>query len=407
MDVTAAAMPSLGPSPKDAASSGSVRALVDGLLTECIRQDASDLHLAPNLPAYLRVEGVLEPQTDRPLITADDTARITDYLIGDLDRGPLDSSGSVDGAITGPGGIRFRFNVFRRQGAISIALRRLEDRFRSLEELGLPDELYRLCDLPDGLIVVAGPTGCGKSTSLATMLDRINQTRPCHMITIEDPIEYLHTTAKALVNQRQVGTDTAGFYEALVASLREDPDVILVGEIRDLNTIRTAIVAAETGHLVFTTVHAGDCVGAIERLVSVFPADEQDGIRRQLSLVLRAIVAQHLLVADGPTPNGHSGLRSADAVQRRSRVVASEVLLVNPAVANLIATAKSNQIYSAMETGTGMGMQTLEQDLARLWVAGRISETTAVAMARNPNILRERAARMRRPAAIPSVKGRP
>jgi twitching motility protein PilT len=407
MDVTAAAMPSLGPSPKDVASSGSVRALVDGLLTECIRQDASDLHLAPNLPAYLRVEGVLEPQTDRPLITADDTARITDYLIGDLDRGPLDSSGSVDGAITGPGGIRFRFNVFRRQGAISIALRRLEDRFRSLEELGLPDELYRLCDLPDGLIVVAGPTGCGKSTSLATMLDRINQTRPCHMITIEDPIEYLHTTAKALVNQRQVGTDTAGFYEALVASLREDPDVILVGEIRDLNTIRTAIVAAETGHLVFTTVHAGDCVGAIERLVSVFPADEQDGIRRQLSLVLRAIVAQHLLVADGPTPNGHSGLRPSDAAQRRSRVVASEVLLVNPAVANLIATAKSNQIYSAMETGTGMGMQTLEQDLARLWVAGRISETTAVAMARNPNIMRERAARMRRPAAIPSVKGRP
>jgi twitching motility protein PilT len=292
-----------------------------------------------------------------------------------------------------------------------VALRRLEDRFRSLAELGLPDELYRLCDLSDGLIVVAGPTGCGKSTTLATMLDRINQTRPCHMITIEDPIEYLHTTSKALVNQRQVGTDTSGFYEALVASLREDPDVILVGEIRDLNTIRTAIVAAETGHLVFTTVHASDCVGTIERLVSVFPADEQDGIRRQLSLVLRAIIAQHLLVADGSTPNGHTngwhGPAEA-APPRRSRVVASEILMANPAVANLIATARSNQIYSAMETGAAGGMQTLEHDLARLWVAGKISETTAVAMARNPSILRERAARMRGRSTTgsPSLKGR-
>lgn len=401
-------MPSQAPMSKAAAASQPVRAMLEGMLAECIRQDASDLHLAPNLPAYLRVEGVLEPQTDRPVLTPDDTARIGEYLTENLDRTPLAASGSIDGAISGPGGIRFRFNVFRRQGAISIALRRLEDRFRSLEELGVPDELYRLCDLPDGLIVVAGPTGCGKSTTLATMLDRINQTRPCHMITIEDPIEYLHTTSKALVNQRQVGTDASGFYEALVASLREDPDVILVGEIRDLNTIRTAIVAAETGHLVFTTVHAGDCVGAIERLISVFPADEQDGIRRQLSLVLRAIVAQHLLVADGTAANGHANGRSAEAPPRRSRVVASEVLLVNPAVANLIATAKSNQIYSAMETGAGMGMQTLEQDLARLWVAGRISETTAVAMARNPSILRERATRMRRPAAgTPSVKGRP
>lgn len=398
------------PSPNASPADGRcVRALVDDLLAECIRQDASDLHLAPNLPAYLRVEGVLEPQNDRPPLTAADTAQIADYLAEKLDRAPLDRTGSLDGALTSPDGTRFRFNVFRRQGELSIALRRLEDRFRSLAELGLPEDLYHLCDLPDGLIVMAGPTGCGKSTTLATMLDRINQGRPCHMITIEDPIEYLHTTSKALVNQRQVGTDAAGFYEALVASLREDPDVILVGEIRDLNTIRTAIVAAETGHLVFTTVHAGDCVGAIERLVSVFPADEQDGIRRQLSLVLRAIVAQHLLVADGVVATGHAnGSRTAAAAPpRRSRVVASEVLMVNPAVANLIATAKSNQIYSAMETGAAVGMQTLEQDLARLWVAGKISETTAVAMARNPNILRERAARMRRPAAgSPLVKGR-
>jgi twitching motility protein PilT len=386
----------------------SARALLESLLAECVRQDASDLHLAPNLPAYLRVEGVLEPQLDRPPLTPADTARVADVLAEGIDRTPLEQTGSLDGALTGPGGIRFRFNVFRRQGQISIALRRLEDRFRTLAELGLPDELYRLCDLSDGLVVLAGPTGCGKSTTLATLLDRINQTRACHMITIEDPIEYLHTTSKALVNQRQVGSDTSSFYEALVASLREDPDVILVGEIRDLNTIRTAIVAAETGHLVFTTVHAGDCVGTIERLVSVFPADEQDGIRRQLSLVLRAVIAQHLLVADGTSPNGrlNGNHASAGAAPQRTRVVASEILMVNTAVANLIATSRSNQIYSAMETGAADGMQTLEQDLARLWASGRVSETTAMAMARNPNILRERAARMRGRSAVGNSAGK-
>lgn len=369
--------------------------LLVSLLAECVRQDASDLHLCPGLPPYLRLEGVLEPQKQLPPLEPQQLAGIADHLAAGLSREPLDRSGSLDGAFSGPDDTRYRFNVFRRQGELSIAIRRLEDRFRTLADLGLPEQLYRLCDLPDGLILVAGPTGAGKSTTLATLLDRINQTRPCHMVTIEDPIEYLHPTRTALVNQRQVGTDTSGFYEALVAALRQDPDVILVGEIRDLNTIRTAIVAAETGHLVFTTVHAGDCVGAIERLTSVFPADEQDGIRRQLSLVLRAVIAQHLLVADGPGPrsNGHGD--ESQPPRRRSRIVASEVLVVNPAVANLIATAKSSQIYSAMESGGSQGMQTLEEDLARLWIGGIISETTAVAMARSPAILRDRVTRLR------------
>ena len=186
-----------------------------------------------------------------------------------------------------------------------------------------------------------------------------------------------------MVNQRQIGLDAPSFNDALVASLRQDPDVVLVGEIRDLETIRTAITAAETGHLVFTTLHAGDCVGSIERLVSVFPSDEQEGIRRQLSLVLRGIVAQRLLptITDGAAT---------------SRIACSEILISTPAIANLIATGKSAQIYSAMETGTGHGMQTLEQDLARLWVTGRISETTALAMTRNPGVLRDRVALLRR-----------
>lgn len=382
-------------------------AVLDELLAECVRLDASDLHLAPGLPPYLRVEGILEPQMRRPCLAPAEIEAIAAWMTRDLDQTPLRVTGSLDGALTGATGTRYRFNVFRRQGQLAISIRQLEDRFRTLPELGLSDSLYRMCDLPDGLIVVAGPTGAGKSTTLAAFLDRINQTRRCHMITIEDPIEYIHDSKMALVNQRQVGTDTCGFYEALVASLREDPDVILVGEIRDLNTIRTAIVAAETGHLVFTTVHAGDCVGAIERLVAVFPADEQDGIRRQLALVLRAVIAQHLLVADG-TATGRSGTvvpregrgpapaaAESESPARRTRVVTSEVLIVTPAVANLIATAKSNQIYSAMEAGGAAGMQTLEQDLARLWVGARISETTAVAMAKNPNVLRDRVARMR------------
>jgi len=237
---------------------------------------------------------------------------------------------------------------------------------------------------------VAGPTGAGKSTTLAALLDRINRNHACNIITIEDPIEYVHTAGRGLISQRQVGADCSGFYEALVAALREDPDVIFVGEIRDLDTIRTAITAAETGHLVFTTVHAGDCVGVIERMVSVFPAGEQDGIRRQLSFVLRAVITQQLLICDGVPPARRNG-----TFDRRSRVVASEVLMVNGAVANLIATAKSAQIYSAMEVGGAQGMQTLEQDLARLHVAGHISETTALAFAKNPRTLRDRVNHLR------------
>ncbi len=325
----------------------------------------------------LRIQGTLAPLSSRPPVTDAQMAELAAPLLAET-RADW-SKGSIDGAMTGPHGSRFRFNVFRRQGALSIALRRLEDRFRSLEELGLPAALASLCDFRDGLVLVCGPTGAGKSTTLATLIDRINRTRACHIVTIEDPIEFLHRPVRSLVNQRQVGLDAPSFYEALVASLRQDPDVILVGEVRDLETIRTAITAAETGHLVFTTVHAGDCVGAVERLVSVFQQGEQDGIRRQLALTLRAAVAQHLL----PSCEGGDNPR---------RVVASEVLMVNPAVANLVAGGRTSQIYSLMESGQAAGMQTLEQDLARLWVGGVISEAVALACARNVGVLRDRAA---------------
>lgn len=364
---------------------------IDQLLAACIAQDGSDLHFSPKLPPHIRVHGELGPLSGEPPVSGPEIDRLAVELVRRMgstqELAPwLKQHGSMDGAMTSAAGVRFRFNVFRRQGETALAVRRLEDRFRTLAELGLPESMRQFCELRDGLVVVSGPTGAGKSTTLATLLDHVNRTRAGHIITIEDPIEYLHVPVRCVVNQRQVGVDAPSFNDALVNSLRQDPDVVLVGEIRDLETIRTAITAAETGHLVFTTLHAGDCVGSIERLVAVFPSDEQEGIRRQLALVLRGIVAQRLLPVI--SSNG-SGSR---------RVACSEILLNTPAIGNLIATSKSAQIYSSMETGTTLGMQTFEQDLARLWVSGRITEATAMAMARHPNVLRDRALHLRRPA---------
>ncbi|MEM9799165.1 MAG: PilT/PilU family type 4a pilus ATPase, partial [Planctomycetota bacterium] len=358
------------------------------LLTRCVEQDASDIHLVEGLPPYLRSQGPLEVVPGEAPFDHATMVAVVDHLSRGFSKR---HAGSVDGAFTADDGTRYRFNAYWRSGGLAVALRRLEDRFRGLAELGLPESLYGLCNVPNGLVVVSGPTGSGKSTTLATLVDRINQQHPCHVITIEDPIEYVHRPARALVNQREVGLDTASFNDALVASLREDPDVVLVGEIRDTDTIRTAITAAETGHLVLTTVHAGDCVSTIERMVGVFSADEQPAIRQQLGLVLRCVVSQRLLVADGALARG------ADSLGRpRQRVVASEVLMVTPAVSNLLVQSKSSQIYSAMEGGRSQGMQTFEQDLARLLIEGKLSEHSALAAAKRPDVLRDRAAQVRR-----------
>jgi len=351
---------------------------LEALLQSAVAAGASDLHLVAGLSPYLRVQGALAPRAEDPPLEAETLASLVDVLVGAQGRSGLARHGTYDGAWSGAGA-RFRFNVARRQGGLSVALRRLEDRFRSLEELGLPSELHELTELGDGLVVVAGPTGSGKSTTLATLIDRINRERAAHVITIEDPIEYLHRPQRALINQCQVGLDVDSFDAALVAALRQDPDVILVGEVRELNTIRTAITAAETGHLVLTTVHAGDCVSAVERLIAVFPEAEQQGIRRQLGFVLRAVIAQHLVSADGTRFEGAA----------RQRVLVSEVLRVNAAVANLVAQGKPNQIYSVMETGGAFGNRTLESELARLWREGWLSERTALGLARNPQTVKD------------------
>lgn len=384
--------------PSSAGEPRSARETLAELLVHCSQFAASDVHVGADRAPYYRIHGQLAPLPNAPILSAPLVAELGMILAQEAGRAPLSGPGSIDGALRAPDGARFRFNVYRRSGGIAIALRRLEDVIKPLSQLGLPDSLYELCDLPDGLVIVGGPTGSGKSTTLATLIDRINQTRSGHVITIEDPIEYVHDSKECLVDQRQVGTDAADFHEALVASLRQDPDVVLVGEVRELGTIRTAITAAETGHLVFTTVHAGDCVGVIERLVSVFPADEQPGVRRQLALVLKAVICQHLLLADGKVAE-----REARDEGRRRRVVTSEVLRVTPAVANLVAMGRSSQIYSAMESGQQLGMQTLEQDLAKLLVQGEISDATALAYARNPGIVQDRAARLRGQGSIPRV----
>lgn len=358
--------------------------------------------MTPGNRPYFRIHGQVAPAEDFEVLTDSALEALSDLLLGPRDRTPLETHGAIDGAMSAADGTRYRYNIFRCQSRLSIALRKLEDEFRSLSDLGLPDNLYELCDLSDGLVILAGPTGSGKSTTLATLLNRINEKRHGHIVTIEDPIEYIHKPLCCLINQREIGKDAATFNDALVSAMRQDPDVILVGEIRDLNTIRTAITAAETGHLVLTTVHASDCVGTVERLVSVFPANEQDGIRRQLSLVLKAIINQHLIVADGVQKKIVIG---GEPIRRR-RVVCSEILRMNPAVAHLIAMGKSAQIYSTMETHRNLGMQTLEQDLARLWTTGVISEASAVALSKSPQILRDRAARLSKTRRVLKLDGR-
>ena len=359
--------------------------VLESLFEYCMELKASDIHLSVDEPPRFRVQGQLAP---RPELETFD-ARTVDEIAMELGlytlplgcpdgtervRKTLVDNGAIDGAMTAPDGQRYRFNLFRQQGRTSVALRRLDSTFRSLPELGLPPRIADFCQERDGLVIVTGPTGSGKSTTLATLIDGVNTTREGFIVTIEDPIEFVHTSKLSLVNQRQVGRDARSFNDALVEAMRQDPDVILVGEIRDVETVRTALRAAETGHLVFTTLHAGDCPGAVERIISVFPADEQNSVRRQLAMVLRGIVAQHLMV-------------SVDGTRRHA---VAEVLVNTTGVANLIATGRTAQIVSAIETGGNVGMRSLEESLAELLLAGAVAERDAYLLTRNPEVLRRR-----------------
>ena len=353
------------------------RERLDALLRRCCAEAASDVHLTADEPAVLRIHGVLEP-VGAETLSGDDTRDMAYALFEPGQREAFEVQRSIDLAYA-LDGVRFRINVFMERGRVALSIRRLDERLRSLEELGLPEDMGDLAELDEGMVLVVGPTGSGKSTTLATLIDRINQARPVHVVTLEDPIEYLHRSRRALIRQRQLHSDFTDFAGALRAALREDPDVILVGEMRDTETLRAALMASETGHLVFSTLHANSAVGAAERFVGAFAQEERDAVRHQLSHVLRAVVSQRLL----PRVGGEG------------RAAAVEVLRVTLAVANSIRTAKPAQVASAMESGATLGMHTYEASLADLVARGLVNEERARRAARQVGVFEDRLRRAR------------
>jgi twitching motility protein PilT len=335
---------------------------IDTLLEQMVAHNASDLHLTVGSHPALRVRGRLERLEGFPVLTAELTRQLLYRIISSEQQKRLEIDRQIDLSYSIPGLARFRVNIYSQRESLAGAFRLIPAELKSLEELGLPSSLYNLCEKPRGLVLVTGPTGSGKSTTLASLIDEINRTKADHIITIEDPIEFLHRHKRCIVNQRELGPDATTFADALRGALRQDPDVILLGEMRDLETISTALTAAETGHLVFATLHTQDAASTVDRVIDVFPAAQQGQIRTQLAGTLEGIVAQTLL----PTADG------------QGRVAAVEVLLPDDAVRNLIRQAKVEQIYSIMQTGGKKGMQTMEQALAELVLRGVITEEVAL-----------------------------
>ena len=335
---------------------------IDTLLEQIAARDASDLHLTVDSAPVFRVRGELQRLAGIEPLTADDTLELIYRILSTEQQKQLEIARQLDFSHSVPGLARFRVNVYFQRETLGAAFRLIPDRIKSTDELGLPTVLRELAVRPRGLVLVTGPTGSGKSTTLATMIDEVNRTRSQHILTIEDPIEFLHTHNRGIVNQREIGQDATGFAEALRAALRQDPDVILVGEMRDLETIATALTAAETGHLVLATLHTQSAPGTIDRIIDVFPATQQSQVRAQLASSLEGIVTQTLL----PTADG------------QGRVPALEVLLPDDAVRNLIRQGKIEQIYSVMQTNTTRGMQTMEQSLADLTMRRTITRDVAL-----------------------------
>lgn len=340
---------------------------MDHLLRYLWDTHATDLHLAAGTNPRVRIDGKLVVVPDAEPMSDDDLAQILSGIVHGADRDVLEDERQLDFAFTWGGAARFRANAFFQMERPALALRLIPTEIPSPEQLGLPATTAALLTRPHGLVLMTGPTGSGKSTTLAAMIGYINQTRPVHILTIEDPIEYIHPSQTALVNQREVGTDCTSFAEALRAALREDPDVVLVGEMRDLETIALTLTLAETGHLVFGTVHTNDAAQTVDRVIDVFPADQQDQIRTQFSMSLAAVISQRLV----PRIDG-------------GRVAAYEVLMGTPAVTNLIRENKIRQIRNVIATGQKDGMMVLEQHLAQLVAAGVISYEDAMAASVHP-----------------------
>jgi twitching motility protein PilT len=343
------------------------------LLKTLVDQGGSDLHVTTNSPPQIRIDGKMIP-LQLPPMTAAETKQLIYGVLTESQKHRLEEALEVDFSFGVKGLARFRANVFFQRGAVAGAFRTIPWEMRNFKELGLPEVVSNLCERPRGLILVTGPTGSGKTTTLAAMLDKINNERHEHMVTIEDPIEYLHSHKKCLVNQRELHADTHSFTNALRSVLRQDPDIVLIGEMRDLETIESALRIAETGHLTFATLHTNSAAQTINRVIDVFPAHQQSQIRAQLSFVLEGILCQSLL----PRANGHG------------RVLALEILVPNSAIRNLIREDKIHQIYSAMQTGqTQFGMQTFNQSLASLYYKKQITLQLALSMSSHPDELQD------------------
>jgi len=342
------------------------------VLLEVIDRRASDLHITAGAPPTVRIRGRLVPMDGFPVLTPNDTREIVYSILSEGQRQKFENNWQIDFAYQIPGRGRFRVNAYFQRAAVGAAFRLIPFDVVPLETLGLPPVVADFANKPRGLVLVTGPTGSGKSTTLASLIDVINATREDHIMTVEDPIEFLHHHKKCIVNQRELGSDATSFADALKAALRQDPDVILVGEMRDLETIGTALTAAETGHLVFATLHTQDTPQTIDRIIDVFSPEQQGQVRAQLSVALQGIMTQTLL----PTADG------------AGRCVAAEVLVPTPAVRNLIREAKTHQIYSVLQTGASHGMQTMDASLAQLVRAGKVNRQLAESRAHAPEELR-------------------
>jgi twitching motility protein PilT len=348
-------------------------ASLSDLLKTMLEIGGSDLHLTTNSPPQVRVHGHLRP-LDMPILSAAETKQLAYSVLTDAQKHRFEENLELDFSFGLKGMARFRGNLFNQRGAVGAVFRVIPFEIKGFDQLNLPPVVGKLCEKPRGLILVTGPTGSGKSTTLAAMIDKINTERHDHIITIEDPIEFVHQNKSCLVNQREVNADTKSFGAALRAALREDPDVVLIGEMRDLETIESALRIAETGHLTFGTLHTNSAASTINRVIDVFPAHQQSQIRAQLSLVLEGVLCQSLL----PKIGG------------QGRAMAMEILVPNAAIRNLIREDKIHQIYSAMQSGQDKyGMQTFNQSLATLYMQKQISLETALARSSMPDELQE------------------
>ena len=349
--------------------------VIEDLLEEVLSVGASDLHLSVGQPPVFRIDGNLVRTKYEPLSGPAIEALLFPMLSNEQRR-VLEQTWELDFSYGVHGIGRFRVNMYKDKGCYAAAFRTITSKAPQLEELGMPDVVKQMAEKPRGLILVTGPTGSGKSTTLAAMIDYINRTKAEHILTIEDPVEFVHTSKSCIVHQRELGADTRSFANALKSALREDPDIILVGEMRDHETIALALTAAETGHLVFGTLHTSSASQTIDRIIDVFPEGQQQQIRVQLSSSLAAVFAQTLLPrlqADGT---------------KKGRVMAQEIMLVTPAIANLIRESKAAQIYSALQTNAGMGMQTLEMALKALYVSKQVSLEDALSRSSRPDDLK-------------------